>query len=337
MILLLTAARTDLNDTIKSIATIMRDLDGILIFPHINMDGDALGSSTALCLALRSLGRKAYVMINEPVPKNLDFLECGCTTDDDSILEDVQLSIMLDCNGMNRIPGREAAWERGRLKGCIDHHQTKAKDIRYDFSRIEPKSAATGEIVYNIIKALGVGITLDMANAIFTAITTDTGNFQHSNTTSRSHEIAGHLYRIEGFNSKVISALIYDRRSKNAIRMEGKVIDGLEFYADGKLAVGRVTQKLLDECGCTMDEADGIIQKMMSIDGVEGACLFKETERGVRASLRGRSYANMAAAAAQFGGGGHYLAAGCSFSEPIEEAEKKFIPVLIDTVNTRCT
>jgi phosphoesterase RecJ-like protein len=65
-----------LNDTIKSIATIMKDLDGILIFPHMNMDGDSLGSSTALCLALRSLGKKAYVMINEPVPKNLDFLEC---------------------------------------------------------------------------------------------------------------------------------------------------------------------------------------------------------------------------------------------------------------------
>ena len=74
----------------------------------------------------------------------------------------------------------------------------------------------------------------------------------------------------------------------------------MDFYADGKLAVGRVTQDLLRECGCTMDEADGIIQKMMSIDGVEAACLFKETEQSVRASLRGRSYANMAGAAANF-------------------------------------
>ena len=91
-----------MNDTIKSIATIMKDLDGILLFPHTNMDGDALGSCTALCLALRDLGKKAYVMINEPVPKNLDFLECGCTTTDDSVLDDVQLSLMIDCNGMNR-------------------------------------------------------------------------------------------------------------------------------------------------------------------------------------------------------------------------------------------
>jgi phosphoesterase RecJ-like protein len=321
-----------LNDTIKSIATIMKDLDGILIFPHMNMDGDALGSSTALCLALRSLGKKAYIMINEPVPKNLDFLECGCTTNDDSVLDDVQLSVMVDCNGLDRIQGREEVWKRGRLKGCIDHHATKAKDMRYDFSRVEPKSAAAGEIIYNIIKALGVTIDLDMANAIFTAITTDTGNFQHSNTTSRSHEIAGHLYKIEGFNSKAISALIYDRRSKNAIRMESKVLENLNFYADGKLVVGRVTQDLLRECECTMDEADGIIQKMMSIDGVEGACLFKETDHSIRASLRGRSYANMEKAAAKYGGGGHMLAAGCSFYVPMPEVEELFIPELIEAV-----
>ncbi len=325
-----------MNDTIKSIATIMKDLDGILLFPHINMDGDALGSCSALCLALRSMGKKAYVMISEPVPKNLDFLEYGCCTNDDSVLDDVQLSLMIDCNGLNRIAGREKAWERGRLKGCIDHHATKAKEIRYDFARIEPKAAAAAEIVYNIIRAMGVEITLEIANCIFAAITTDTGNFQHSNTTSRSHDIAGHLYKIEGFNSKVISALIYDRRSKEAIKLEGEVIADLDFYADGRLAVGRVTQKLLKETGCTMDEADGIIQKMMSIEGVEGACLFKESESNVRASLRGRSYANMAKAASVFGGGGHTLAAGCTFQDlDLREAEKALIPVLISIIEEK--
>jgi phosphoesterase RecJ-like protein len=243
---------------------------------------------------------------------------------------------MIDCNGINRIAGREKAWERGRLKGCIDHHATKAKEIRYDFARIEPKAAAAAEIVYNIIRAMGVEITLEIANCIFAAITTDTGNFQHSNTTSRSHDIAGHLYKIEGFNSKVISALIYDRRSKEAIRLESEVIADLDFYADGRLAVGRVTQALLKENGCTMDEADGIIQKMMSIDGVEGACLFKESENSVRASLRGRSYANMAKAAAMFGGGGHVLAAGCTFQGlDLAEAEKTLIPVLISVIEER--
>jgi phosphoesterase RecJ-like protein len=323
------------NDTIRSIATIMSDLDGILMFPHINMDGDSLGSCTALCLALRSLGKKAYVMVNEPVPKNLDFLECGCCTTDDRVLDDVQLSIQIDCTGLDRIPGREAAWERGRLKGCIDHHSTICNSCSYDFSRIEPKAAATGEIIYRLIKELGAEITLDIANCIFTAITTDTGNFQHTNTTSRSHEIVGQLYNVNGFNSKTISALIYDRKSKEALRLESRVLSDLEFYAGGKLCVGKVTQKLLDEYGCTMDEADTIVQRIMSIDGVEAGCLFKETPVNVRASLRGRTYANMERAASKFGGGGHMLASGCTLELPVEEAEKKLIPVLIDEVNAR--
>ena len=318
-----------MNDTIRSIATIMSDLDGILIYPHISMDGDALGSSAALCLALRSLGKKAYIMVNEPVPKNLDFLENGCTTTDDSVLEDVQLSLMLDCNGLNRIPGREAAWERGRLKGCIDHHATTSKDIRFDFQRIEPKSAATAEIIYRLIKDLGAEITLDIANCIFTAITTDTGNFQHVNTTSRSHEIVGHLYKVEGFNSKIISAMIYDRRSKGALKLEGYVLSKLHFYADGRLAVGQVSQAMLDEYGCTIDETDGIIQRIMSIDGVEGGGLLKEKGDTTRISLRGRSYINMSNVAAKFGGGGHVLASGCTINADLDTAEKTILPVLI--------
>ena len=313
----------------------MKDLDGILIYPHVNMDGDALGSSTAMCLALRSLGKKSYVMINEPIPKNLDFLDFGCTTDDDSVLDEVHLSLMLDCNGYNRIPGREKAFDRGKLKGCIDHHQTKSSDIRFDFLRVEPNSAATAEIIYNLIKALGVEISLDIANCIFTAITTDTGNFQHSNTTRRSHDIVGHLYNIEGFNSKSISALIYDRKSKEALKLESIILSNLHYYEDGKIAVGRVTQELLKELGCTMDETEGVVQHIMSIDGVEVGCLIKESDINLRASLRGRTYANMEEVARKFGGGGHLLASGCNFPSglSVDEAEKTIVPELIKAVN----
>jgi phosphoesterase RecJ-like protein len=118
--------------------------------------------------------------------------------------------------------------------------------------------------------------------------------------------------------------------------MESAVLSDLEFYAGGKLAVGKVTQRILTDYGCTMDEADGIIQRMMSIEGVEGACLFKETDEcHVRASLRGRSYVNMAKAATQFGGGGHLLAAGCSFNKSLQEASDLLIPVLIEAINAK--
>jgi len=318
-----------MNDSIRSIAAIMRDLNSVLIFPHINADGDALGSASALCLALRKMGKKSYVMLSEPIAKNLDFMDCGCCTYDDSVIDDIELCMQVDCSGMNRIPNREEAWARGRLKGCIDHHMTGSVDIQYDFYRSEPKSAATGELIYLLIKELGVEIDLDIANCLFTAITTDTGNFQHTNTTKRTHDIAGELYEVEGFDSKAISALIYDRKSKEAMHMESIVLAELEFYAEGKLAAGKVTQALLDECGCTMDESEGLIQRIMSIDGIEIGVLFKENPDSIRCSLRAKNYANVSDVAVKFDGGGHVRAAGCTLDKPMEKAQETLVPELI--------
>ena len=320
-------------DKLRKIADRIRKEDNFLIFPHVNMDADALGSCTALCLALRKMGKKAYVMISEPIPKNLDFLEQGCCTDDDSVLSKVGVSMMLDCNSMNRIPNREDAWKRGKLTICLDHHAVGNTDLHFDYYRTEPYSSATGEIIFLLIKLLEVEVDLDIANCLFAAITTDSGNFQHNNTTKRTHDIAGKLYKIEGFDSKVISALIYDRKSKEALKMESEVLANLEYFADGKIATGVVTQKLLSDTGCTMDESDGIVQRIMSLDGVEIGVLFKETEENVRASMRAKSYANVAKVAMIFDGGGHVRAAGCTLSNSVSKAKEELIPELIKAVN----
>lgn len=320
-------------DKLRNIAERIKKEDGFLIFPHVNMDADALGSCTALCMALRKIGKKAYVMISEPIPKNLDFLECNCCTDDDSVLQEVGMSLMLDCNSMNRIPNREDAWRRGKTTACIDHHAVGNTDIHFDYYRTEPYSSATGELIYLLIKLLGVEIDLKIANCLFAAITTDSGNFQHNNTTKRTHDIAGKLYKIEGFDSKSISALIYDRKSKEALKMESEVLANLEYFADGKIATGEVTQKLLADTGCTMDESDGIVQRIMSLDGVEIGVLFKESEDSIRASMRAKSYANVAEVAMKFDGGGHVRAAGCTLSNPMSKAKDELIPELIKAVS----
>lgn len=324
-----------MNDSLKSIANELKNVDSVLIFPHINMDGDSLGSSTALCLALRELGKKAFVILNEPIPKNLDFLECGCSTYEHTGFDNIELSIQVDCSGMKRILGREEAWERGRLKGCIDHHPSTSSDIKFDFYRTEPNTAATGEIIFRLIKELGVDLNLDMANCIFASITTDTGNFQHSNTTRETHEIAAKIHSIDGFNVKKISSLLYDRRSKEAIRMESEILSNLEFYSEGKIAVGEVTQAILDKFGCSMNESEGIVQRIMSVDGVEVGCVFKEKEKEIiMISLRAKYSTNVAAIASKFGGGGHLRAAGCRMRKPLGEAKELLIPELVKAIDT---
>lgn len=322
------------NNTLGFIADKLKELDNVLIFPHINMDGDALGSASAFCLALREMGKNAYIFINEDIPDNLDFLEMGCTTTDENIFEEVGASIVVDCNGYDRIKGREEVFDKGKVKGCIDHHAVGESEMEFDFYHCEPSSAATGEIIYMLIQELGIEMSLDITNCIFAAITTDTGNYQHSNTTKRSHMITAELFDIEGFDPKYVSALIYDRKSKAEFKLETIVLSGLEFYAEGKVAVGLVSQELLKTTGCNLAHADGIIQRVMSVKGVEVGAVIKQNSEGVfKASLRAKSYANVAEVAAKFGGGGHIKAAGCTLGEELVVKKMALIEELTKAVN----
>lgn len=317
------------NDTFDLLAEQIKTAERILIFPHVSADGDTLGSSSALCMAARSLGKSAYILMHEPTPPNLDFLENECVTRDVDIFDAIDLAIMVDCSSLSRIKWRENIFKKAKVKMCIDHHAVSEGDTEFDFSIVEPTSAATGELVYMLINAMGCKPDLNIANAIFTAITTDTGNFQHSNTTKRSHDIAGSLYEIEGFDSKKISSLLYERNSISAMNLESMLISALEFYECGGIAVGKITERMLAETGCMLSETDGFIQRMMSINGVEIGCLLKETESEViRVSMRAKSYANVAHIAEHFGGGGHVRAAGCTLYKPIESAAALILPHL---------
>lgn len=293
----------------------------ILIFPHVNMDGDALGSSSALCMGLRKLGKKAAILVSEDVPKNLDFMGQGLLVREPEFKP--ELAIMLDCSGMNRIPQREKFFESVPVKAVIDHHGVTGDQPDFDFGRIEPDSAATGELVALLLREMGVEFDVPMAEAIFAAITTDSGNFQHSNTTARTHLITAELYNVEGFNSKRVSNLIYNRRSIQSIRLNSLVMSGIHMYRDGKIAVARVSQEILRETGCDMTECEGFVQDLMAIDGVEVGCLLKEAEPSViRCSLRSRARVNVAEVAGSLGGGGHIPAAGCRIRKSLAEAEE---------------
>lgn len=323
-----------MNIDMNKAAKIIRESKNVYIYTHVNMDGDALGSSTALCLALRELGDEAYVVISEDIPKNLDFLECGCCITEDRVPENVDLSLMLDCGSYNRIPQREEAFDRGRLKGCIDHHAMGASTITFDFEIVEPDAAATGELVYTLIKELGAELSLDIANCLWTAISTDTGNFVHNSTSAFTHEMAAELHRVEGFDSSVLAALIYQRRSINAMMLENRMLSNIRFFANNKIAITAVTLEMLDELGCVYSDSDAVINTLRNLDGVEIAVVLKQTEQNLfKASMRAKSYANVAVVATKYGGGGHIRAAGCPVEGSLDEAIEKLSKDLIEVVN----
>lgn len=322
------------KDSYSQIATKMRIADRVLIFPHVHPDGDALGSSSALCYALRKIGIEAWILVEEPYPHNLDFLEIGLSTTNQKIFEGEEYTaVMIDCSDKNRIMKRFEAFESAKSKIVIDHHLTEELNFATNAVRIEADSAATGELIYFIVRELGVKPDKFIANAIFTAITTDTGNFQHSNTTRRTHEIVAALYDIPGFNSKPVSNLIYNRNSLNSIELEGMVLDSIIAYEDGKLIFAFLTQDMLDKTGVDMSETDRFIGRLMTIDGVEIAALCKENKDGkTKVSLRGKTNANVAKTAFKHGGGGHAKAAGFELSCSPMEAPGKFIQDLVEAL-----
>lgn len=320
------------REQLREVAKKMAAFRKVLLFPHVNIDGDSLGSSFALCTGLRQLGCDAYIYAGQTVPHNLDFLGEGCLTEEPPFQGEDYLSLLVDCGSRSRISGREEVFDAGSAHACIDHHASVENDTTFDFAYIEPESAATGELIYQVLQDLDVEITLPIAEAVYTAISTDTGSFQHSNTTARTHRIAAALHEVNGFSCKKIASLIYDRNSLASMKLEGRVFEALHSYCDGALLVSRVTQEMLRETGCTMEDADRMVSRLQSIDGAEVSCLLKEQEDGiVRGSLRAKSYIDVASVAERFGGGGHLRAAGFRREGTVDEVEALVTEALIQS------
>lgn len=313
----------------------MSEQDCFLIFPHLHPDGDALGSSVALAEALRLMNKEAWVLVEEAFPHNLDFLDKNMSTTDKDIFKGKDyISIMLDCSDKNRIINRYSSFERGNIKIVIDHHLTDNLNFKTDYEVIEPKAAATGELVYNLIKELGVSMNKFIADSIFTAITTDTGNFQHSNTTALTHKIAMELYDVSGFNSKPVSNLIYNRESLNSIQLEKLVIDSMMTYEDGKIVIAFITNKMLIETNTDMSETDRFINKLMTIEGVEIAAVCKQDMGDkTKVSLRSKNYTDVSKIAKKYGGGGHERASGFNIDVLPYDAPYIFVDDLKKAIN----
>ncbi|MBR5315623.1 MAG: bifunctional oligoribonuclease/PAP phosphatase NrnA [Firmicutes bacterium] len=306
------------NNTFEEIAKVILEKEQILIYPHINVDGDGLGSATALCKAIRQMGKNCYVLVEDNVPGNLAFLDKGYVTFDENIIATPDLSICVDCGDPTRFPKRQAKFESAETTLCIDHHRTTKNYCHYNY--VDSSAAATGELIYDLLQAMGTELDQEIGEAIFAAITTDTGNFQYSNTSKKSHEIMAKLYDA-GIDANKVSIELYENQRIQKILIKSKVLSTLELIAGGKGALCYMTEDMLAETGATADETEGVVQEMRSIDSVEIAAFLKENgENKVKVSLRSKKYADVTEIAGAFGGGGHTRAAGCTLTCSMAEA-----------------
>ncbi len=329
-------------DDLRTIASKLISAKNILLYPHVGIDGDAVGSCAAIAKALRAMGKKAYALYEEEIPHNLSFMtadEKGVPffTNDPEIIsdEDLDISIAVDCGGYDRFKPYGDKFKAAKVTLCVDHHGTSiiteedgARHGIADFSVIDPEAAACGVLVFDLLKEMqdmaDVPIIPDKftGEALFAAITTDTGNFQYSNTNRKCHEVMAELYDW-GIDANGVSVEIYENERIQEVQIRNRAIDHMEMLSEGKGAVSFVTKEDLDENGVKAGETDSVVKVMRAIGGVEIVAFLKEKDRNViRVSFRSKHSADVAAIASKYKGGGHKKAAGCTLYMPIEEAVK---------------
>ena len=245
-------------------------------------------------------------------------MDKGYFTFDDKVIEHPDVSVCVDCGDFGRLPKRKEKFLSAETTLCVDHHATTQNFCDYNY--VDPSAAATGELIYAIIKELVPEVDVETGEAIFTAITTDTGNFQYSNTTKNCHLIMAELFDL-GVDTNKVSVQIYENERPEKLMITTKALSTIELFGGGKGAIAYLTLSDMAEIGAKPFETDNVIGTLRSLAGVEYAAFVKEKEPGViRVSLRAKRMGDVAKIAAALGGGGHIKAAGCTLNMTIEEA-----------------
>lgn len=296
-----------------------------VIFLHLNADGDSVGSSLALAHGLRRRGAQVEVVYADRNPAAFTFLPGADQIRDWQQLRDrkFDVAILPDCSDRERIGAAVTLLDGIPRLVNVDHHASNQGfgDVYW----VDPQRSCTGEMVLELLDLLQVSIDAAIATCLYTAIATDTGAFRFQNTSPRAHRYAARMLEC-GAKPAQVSEELFDKRSLPAIRLLTDVLETMLVAADGSVAWIKVTQEMLRRHGAGPDDIDGLIAYPRSLIGVMIALAFYEQEDGsVRVSLRSRGDIDVAVLAAEFSGGGHARAAGCSHPGPLGVAEREVV------------
>jgi phosphoesterase RecJ-like protein len=303
----------------------LREHNKFAVLSHVRPDGDALGSTLALALSLKELGKDVRAWNEEGMLEKYDFLaRAELLTQPPSAPEDFDVAIALDTAVQNRLGTTVAAVGSAKLWINIDHHPSNPRygDVVY----IDPTAPATGQILFEFLTDQKFPITPAIAENLYAAISTDTGSFQYPNTTVRTFEIAAELVRC-GVEVGRVSQLLYENFPRRRIELLRDLLGTMRFGCDGKLAWFSLSQASALALGVIPEDNEGLIDHLRAVHGVIVAIFFEElTDGKVRVSMRSKNEAvDVCAICTQFGGGGHVLAAGARVRGTLPEVEEKIV------------
>ena len=288
----------------------LAERNDFLLITHHRPDGDTLGSAALLCRGLRSLGKNAFIMTNSGVTSRYeDIMEGLCVA-----MMSPATVVCVDVPSPEMLP-EGCVPEKVALR--IDHHGSATSFTPYEI--VEPEAAAAGEIVYGILQEMGVALDAEMADALFTAISTDTGCFRFNNTTAETLEIAAACVRA-GARRYELTQRYFEVQSLAKVRLHGYLAENMQVFAGGRFALCCLPRQVEEELGITEDDMDNISGFPRTIEGIEMAATIREIRSGCKVSVRANPDYDASAVCAQFGGGGHKGAAGGNLQVTLAEA-----------------
>lgn len=310
-----------MNITWQEAGQFLRDHDGYLILTHKRPDGDAVGCAVALCLALRKLGKTAWVLHN-PDATTLFDPYWGDTVAPEGYIPQTVVSVDLASEGL--FFKDEEQW-KGKVDLCIDHHGSNEDYAK--LTCVEADKAACGEILYSMIKEW-FPVDRDIALPLYVAVATDTGCFLYSNTTPHTHRVAADLMET-GIDSRWVNQRHFRTKSVTRMRVESRMIDTLDLYDEGATALGAISLADVAEFGAREEDLEDIAGVIGQLEGVTTAVTIRELKPGeCKLSVRTGPELNASKVCAILGGGGHPAAAGCTVHGSVQDAKDAILKAI---------
>lgn len=324
---------------LKELKSVLSQAQNIVIVPHKNPDGDAMGSTLALNHYLSELGHDTNVIVPNDYPNFLKWLP-----GDDSVLifendqdkaegliHEASLIFTLDFNALHRAGEMLNSLEASTAtKIMIDHHQQPDDYAKYMYSDVSMSS--TCEMVYNFIEQLGdlEKVNSDIATCLYTGIMTDTGSFRFPSTTSRTHDVVSQLIA-KGANNSEIHNKVFDTNRYSRLQLLGRAMQNLKVIPELFTSYITLSQDELDEFNFKKGDTEGFVNYGLSLKGIVFAAIFIENKQDdiIKISLRSKGeFSVNEFSRAHFNGGGHTNAAGGRSHESLEATVDKFISIL---------
>ena len=309
--------------TLDNILNEIKNAESIVVVTHKTPDGDAIGSSLAMKLALESMGKNPDVIIPE-VPEVYDFLPGREEIKEKTEIERYELAISVDCATDMRIAGKEY-FDNAKHTIVIDHHGSNT--MFGDFNYVNPVSPACCDILAGVFDYYNINITKDIGTCLLTGIITDTGGFKYPSTTAETFEFAAELLR-KGVNVSEIYKRTMDTMSRATFELTKRVMDRMEILEDGKVAFTYITQQDVEEVDAKPGDHEGLVNIGRNLNGIEVSIFIRqdlENPEQYKVSMRTNGEINASDICLMFGGGGHPRAAGATVKGTIQEVKEKLM------------